>query len=216
MMKNKILLAAMVFFLASCAKEVKNEQEVYFNDFEGQNMKEISNALTEKYNGSTVLGRYNSSGFDLTLNDLPAHKLVEISFDLYIHDSWDGNKTSKGIDGPDIWKMIVDGNLYINTTFSNEDCDNSGFCPPQSYPNDYPNAYHNPKSGASNVNLPGVCNLAGKMGGTTLYKITKVIEHQQANLLMQCRDQLIQTNAPDPKCDESWSIDNLKVKVINL
>lgn len=215
-MRNLILLLISVCVLTSCAKEVTDDQQVYFNDFESQPSKQISNAVTETYNGTTVLGRFNASGFDLNLNDLPAHKLVEISFDLYIHDSWDGNKTSNGVDGPDLWKMIVDGNLYVNASFSNEDCDNSGFCPPQSYPSDYPNSNHNPKTGAANPNLPGVCNLAGKTGGTTLYKITKTIEHSKASLLMQCRDQLIQTNAPDPKCDESWSIDNLRVKVINL
>ncbi|MDQ1141139.1 hypothetical protein [Pedobacter agri] len=215
-MRNLILLLISVCVLTSCAKEVTDDQQVYFNDFESQPNKQISNAVTETYNGTTVLGRFNASGFDLNLNDLPAHKLVEISFDLYIHDSWDGNKTSSGVDGPDLWKMIVDGNLYVNASFSNEDCDNSGFCPPQSYPSDYPNSNNNPKTGAANPNLPGVCNLAGKTGGTILYKITKTIEHSKASLLMQCRDQLIQTNAPDPKCDESWSIDNLRVKVINL
>jgi len=215
-MRNLILLLIPVCVLISCAKEVTDDQQVYFNDFESQPSKQISNAVTETYNGTTVLGRFNASGFDLNLNDLPTHKLVEISFDLYIHDSWDGNKTSNGVDGPDLWKMIVDGNLYVNASFSNEDCDNSGFCPPQSYPSDYPNSNHNPKTGAANANLPGVCNLAGKTGGTTLYKITKTIEHSKASLLMQCRDQLTQTNTPDPKCDESWSIDNLRVKVINL
>lgn len=215
-MKKLTLIIALWLFMSSCAKEVKNEQEVYFNDFETNKIEGLTNAVVETYNGSKVLGRYNSSGFDLNLSDLPKHKLVEISFDLYIHDSWDGNKVSGGIDGPDIWKFIVDGNLYVNTTFSNADCTNSGFCPPQSYPADYPNSYNNPKTGASNPNLPGVCNLAGKVGGTTLYRISKTIEHNKSTLLMQCRDQLIQTNTSDAKCDESWSVDNVRVKVINL
>ncbi|WP_316737861.1 hypothetical protein [Pedobacter aquatilis] len=214
---NKITgIIIMWLFVSSCAKEVKSEQEVYFNDFETNKVDGIANASVETYDGSKVLGRYNSSGFDLNLNNLPTHKLVEISFDLYIHDSWDGNKVSGGLDGPDIWKFLVDGQLYVNATFSNEDCNNSGFCPPQSYPADYPNSYNNPKTGAANPSLPGVCNLAGKIGGTSLYKITKVIEHSKSNLLMQCRDQLIQTNAPDAKCDESWSVDNIRIKVINL
>ncbi|MDN3587274.1 hypothetical protein QWY86_11385 [Pedobacter aquatilis] len=216
MMKKLIVLICLGLLINSCAKEVKSEQEVYFNDFESNKLDGISNASTETYNNTKVLGRYNSSGFDLSLSNLPAHKLVEVSFDLYIHDSWDGNKVSGGIDGPDIWKFIVDGNLYVNATFSNEDCNNSGFCPPQSYPSDYPNSYNNPKTGAINPNLPGVCNLSGKIGGTSLYKITKVIEHSKATLLMQCRDQLIQTNAVNPMCDESWSIDNIRIKVINL
>jgi len=215
-MKRLTGIIVLWLFIGSCAKEVKNEQEVYFNDFETNKVEGITNPVVEAYNGSKVLGRYNSSGFDLNLSDLPKHKLVEISFDLYIHDSWDGNKVSGGVDGPDIWKFIVDGNLYVNTTFSNSDCNNSGFCPPQSYPADYPNAYNNPKTGALNPNLPGMCNLAGKMGGTSLYRITKVIEHSKSALFMQCRDQLVQPNAADAKCDESWSVDNIRVKVINL
>lgn len=215
-MRRLVGMLFLLLLINSCAKEVKNQQEVYFNDFESNKLDGLSNATIETYNGSKVLGRYNSSGFDLSLSNLPAHKLIEVSFDLYIHDSWDGNKVSGGIDGPDIWKFLVDGGLYVNTTFSNEDCNNSGFCPPQSYPADYPNSYNNPKIGATNPNLPGVCNLSGKLSGTTLYKITKIIEHSKSTLLMQCRDQLIQTNTSDPKCDESWSVDNIRIKVINL
>lgn len=215
-MRKIFQTALLCIIISSCSKSVKNQGEVYFNDFESANLTNIALGSIEVYNGTNVLGRYNSGGFDLNLNALPKHKLVEISFDLYIHDSWDGNKTSVDIDGPDIWKLIVDGNLYINTTFSNVYCDNSGFCPPQSYPQDYPNFNNNPKSGAINPNLPGVCNLKGQIGGTVLYKITKTIEHSKATLLLQCRDQLIQKNATDPKCDESWSVDNLRVKVINL
>jgi hypothetical protein len=215
-MKKIIYTCVLIALFCSCTKKVEDLQEVYFNDFESKNLSNISQGVIENYNGSNVLGRYNAGGFDLQLNNLPKHKLIEISFDLYIHDSWDGNKISGGIDGPDIWKLIVDGNIYVNTTFSNSDCDNSGFCPPQSYPQDYPNFNHNPKSGAESLILPGVCNLSGVPGGTTLYKIKKTIEHSEAKLLLQCRDQLIQTNAPNAKCDESWSVDNLRIKVIAL
>ncbi|WP_421945887.1 hypothetical protein [Pedobacter sp.] len=215
-MKRLTGIIILWLFIGSCAKEVKNEEEVYFNDFETNKIEGIGNAILENYNGSMVLGRYNASGFDLNLSNLPNHKLVEVSFDLYIHDSWEGNKVSGGVDGPDIWKFMVDGFLYVNATFSNENCNNSGFCPPQSYPSDFPNAYNNPKTGAANPNLPGVCSLSGKIGGTTLYKIKKIIEHSKSTLLMQCRDQLTQTNTSDPKCNESWSVDNIRVKVINL
>lgn len=214
---KKILLLAICLFFGSCAKEVKSEQEVYFNDFETGSLNGLTNGIITTYNGTKVLGRYNFSGFDLLLTDLPKHKLVEISFDLYIHDTWDGNRTGNDIDGPDLWKFKVDGNLYINTSFSNAACDNSGFCPPQSYPDTYPNSYHNPKTGAADVSLPGACYLAGQPGGTTLYKIRKVIEHSKTSLLMQCIGELIQTNdGIIPECDESWSVDNLRVKAIDL
>jgi len=215
----KGIFFALIFgvLFSSCSKKVKDEAQVYFNDFEQSDLKSITHGSIENYNNTNVLGRYSSGGFDLNLTNLPNHKLVEISFDLYIHDSWDGNKRGPDdVDGPDIWKFIVDGNLYINTTFSNADCDHTGFCPPQSYPLAYPNNTQNPKTGAANPNLPGVCNLAGKPGGTTLYKISKIIEHADSKLLMQCRDQLTQKNAENSKCDESWSVDNLRIKVIEL
>ena len=205
----------LLFFLSSCAKDVKSDIVVYTNDFETNDLSGISLGTIVDYNNSKVLGFYNSGGFDLQLNDLPEHKLVEITFDLFIHDSWEG----KGIDnwdGPDIWKMIVDDNLYINTTFSNAPCNDSNICPPQSYPFDYPTSTQNPRRGSADRTLPGVCLNAGVVGGTTLYKIKKTIEHSKATLLMQCRDQLIQHNTTDNKCDESWSVDNIRVKVINL
>lgn len=205
----------LVMLCSGCSKEVKQDIEVYFNDFESGELRNISLGTITDYNNSKVLGPYNSGGFDLQLTNLPQHKLVQISFDLYIHDSWEG-KGLDNFDGPDIWKMIVDDNLYINTTFSNAECNDNNFCPPQSYPFNYPNSSQNPRWGSADRNLPGLCLYEGLTGGTTLYKITKTIEHQEATLLLQCRDQLIQNNTTDNKCDESWSVDNIRVKVINL
>jgi hypothetical protein len=216
-MIKKLLYTLLVsLFLLSCAKTVSNDVDVYSNDFESSDLTGIKGELGT-FNGSKVLGQFNNSGFDLTLNDLPAHDMVEISFDLYIHDNWDGNAQLNGNEsGPDIWKFQVDGETYINTTFSNLDCIPGNFCPPQSYPADYPNSNQNPKAGAANTRLPGVCAKANSTTGTTLYKIKKRISHTDANILIHCEDKLVQKNVADPKCDESWSVDNIKVRVINL
>jgi hypothetical protein len=214
---NKKLLFIVPFILISCSTHVSNEVTVYTNDFESSNLSNIGNGIIEQFNGSAVLGRYNNNDnkgyFNLSLNNLPKHDLITISFDLYIHDSWDGNKTAP--DGPDIWQMLVDGNRYIYTTFSNFPCGVNEFCSPQSYPLDYPNNYNNPKAGAYRTDLPGVCHLAGP-NGTTQYKITKTFRHTNNTLLLECSDKLVQPNAPDPKCDESWSVDNINVKAITL
>jgi hypothetical protein len=210
-----ITFSFIMLLMLSCRKDVKLESIVYQNDFETGDLNGITSGVLEDYNNSKVLGRYNSGGFDLQLSGLPDHKLVEISFDLYIHDTWEG-KGIDNVDGPDIWKMIVDDNSYINTTFSNAPCNDNNFCPPQSYPLDYPNSSQNPRWGSANRNLPGVCFSRGVAGGTTLYKIKKSIEHSKTTLLLQCRDQLVQNNTTDNKCDESWSVDNILVKVINL
>lgn len=216
-MIKKILLIILLISGLSCKKDVKSEIEVYNNDFENGRLQDIVGGIIELYNGSHVLGRYNNQSFELIVNDLPEHQLVEVSFDLYIHDSWDGNLSGDfGRNGPDIWEFIVDGNSFIKTTFSNSDCGEDTFCNPQSYPANYLNSNNNPKTGAANKLLPGVCIRAGEVGGTTLYKITKVIAHSAGSVSIKCVDRLIQTNSQSPKCDESWSIDNLKVKAINL
>jgi len=213
---NKALIpgfAIVLILIGSCKNKVQSTVTIYSNDFEQQDSSRITNGVITQYNGSSVLGRYNNSGFTLTLNNLPKHNLVTISFDLYIHDSWDGDKTDP--DGPDIWQMLVNNNTYINATFSNAACKPGNFCSPQSYPFNYPNNYNNPKTGAFKTNLPGVC-LNGGVNGTTLYKITKTITHSNDVLTLQCLDKLVQTNTTDPKCDESWSVDNINIKAITL
>lgn len=201
--------------MLACKTEVSRTVVVYNNDFESNNLTNITNGLTATYNGSTVLGRYNSNVnkgfFDLSINNLPKHDLVIVTFDLYIHDSWDGNKSAP--DGPDIWEMKVDGNTYIYATFANFQCSPTAICSPQSYPDNYPNFYHNPKTGAYATNLPGICNAANS---TTLYKISKTFRHSSSSLILECSDKLIQTNATDKLCDESWSVDNLKVQAVSL
>lgn len=203
------------FLLASCAKGPQKESVYYFNDFENQDLHNISNANISGFNDSRVLGRYNNSGFKLSFYQLPKHDMLEISFDLYLHDSWDGVLNGDNLGGPDIWQMYLDGNLFINTTFSNQDCPVQS-CVSQSYPANYPNSNNAPKSGAYRRDLTGVCHLAGQVGGSSQYKIVKTIRHTGQVFTLECLDKLKQLNAKSPICDESWSVDNIKVKLINL
>lgn len=211
---NKIpcLLVFLLLFQISCKTQVKKEVEVYNNDFEGNNLSGISNGIVNQFNNSAVLGQYNNSNFILAINNLPKHDLITISFDLYIHDNWRGQLLP---DGPDIWQMLVDNSLYINATFSNLGCKVGNICPPQSYPDNYPNSSHNPRSGSSRTDLPGVCSMLSSPDGTTMYKITKTFKHVNQSLLLQCLDKLNQ-NYPDPKCEKSWSVDNIIIKAITL
>ncbi|MEX8548397.1 MAG: hypothetical protein V5804_12415 [Mucilaginibacter sp.] len=212
----RFIVAFCIIFLVSCKEHVRNEVQVYANNFESGDLSAIQSGAIAQFNNSAVLGRYNNGNFALTVNNLPEHDLITISFDLYIHDKWDGNRMAP--DGPDIWEMLVDGNTYINTTFSNDICPGGGgvFCPPQAYPADYPNSNHNPKTGAFRTDLPGACSNSSSPNGTTEYKIEKTFRHTNKTLVLQCLDKLIQPNAADPKCDESWSVDNIVVKAITL
>ncbi|MGB4774734.1 MAG: hypothetical protein WBP45_06165 [Daejeonella sp.] len=204
----------LAILIISCSKGPQKETEVYKNDFENNDLLNFTNAKITAYNNSQVLGRYNSEGFTAQVGNLPKHDLLRITFDLYIHDSWDGNQEAIG--GPDIWEFKADGNTYISTTFSNTPCAPGTFCPPQSYPANYLNNNNFPLAGAYRTDLPGACSLSGNPGGTIQYKIEKIIRHSANQLTIHCFDKLVQTNTADPLCDESWSIDNLQVKAIQL
>lgn len=162
-----------------------------------------------------MLGRYNAGGFRLQVKSLSGYDLIEISFDLYLHDSWDGNLNSDNVGGPDIWNMNVNGDPIIYATFSNSDCPVQ-LCVGQSYPANYPNYNNGPKAGAFRGDLPGICHLAGMPGGTSQYKIVKTLKLNSSTLTLECIDQLKQSNSPNPLCDESWSVDNIKIKGIRL
>ena len=213
-MNKKLLFLIPFIFIISCNTHVSNQVIVYNNDFESGNLSNIVNGVISQYNGSAVLGQYNNGFFTLSVNNLPKHDLITISFDLYIHDTWDGDEPAPN--GPDIWEMLIDGNAYVNATFSNDPCPADALCSPQSYPFDYPNFYNNPKTGAYRTDLPGVCLMQNVIGWTTQYKIVKTITHSNSTVTLQCLDKLVQTNSPNPKCDESWSVDNINIQAITL
>jgi hypothetical protein len=211
MNKRLILIFFISVIVNSCKNQVQSEAVVYNNTFESNNLSGIKDGVITQFDSTSVLGQYNNGGFILNLDNLPRHHLITIAFDLYLHNSWDGNKMAP--DGPDIWQMLVDGNNYIDASFSNDDC---FYCSPQSYPLNYPNNYSNPKKGAFRVDLPGVCHNSTNPNGTTLYHIKKTFKHSSNALILQCLDKLVQTNSPNPKCDESWSVDNIIIKATTL
>ena len=212
-MKRSLLILIPFLLFLSCKQHVQSEVEVYNNDFETSDLTNIKGGVVGQFNGSKVLGQYNNGDFTLSLNNLPSHDLITISFDLFIHDNWRGELLP---DGPAIWQMQIDGGPYINTTFSNLACPVGNICPPQSYPDNYPNNNHNPRSGASRTDLPGVCSMKSDPNGTTMYKITKTFKHSDKSLSLECLDKLDQKDYSDPKCEKSWSVDNINIKVVTL
>jgi len=217
----------LLIFSISCSKnnDVVFDKVVYENDFESNNSKNLSNYHISKFNNSKILGDFNNSGFSLHLNELDKHNKIVISFDLYIHGSWDGNYNGfENDDRPDLWKMELGvPNSYFNnyifeTTFSNSPC-TASYCLKQSFPNRYP-YLNNPNTDAYNTGLDRLCN--DKFGGpTTLYKFEKTLSHSDSSAIFTFYDKLYQPNANKnginyAKCDESWSIDNLIIRIINV
>ena len=219
---NKIFLLILMTFFC-CSKSADGIQSIelfYNNDFESGDLNAIDGAQLMTFNNTTVLGNYNNDGFTLNLSNIGTHDLIYISFDLYVHDSWDGNFNNLDPDQPDTWiielRTDIDANTSISsniweTSFSNSVC-NPLFCLNQSYPNVYP--LDNPPREGSTRTFPGFCSLGSESDGTTLYTIEKGFEHTGDALQILFYDRLYQPNAVDEKCDESWSLDNLKIRIV--
>jgi len=226
----KILLLFVFISINSCSyPEISRDVLIYDNDFESDILGEIDGKTTSTFNNTTVLGDFNNDGFTLHLENTGDHDYVFISFDLYIHGTWDGNSNRfSENDKPDKWIIELDPNMDLIkdtsndrfvTTFSNSVC-YSNYCLRQSYPENYP-FENNPKTGSTYNDLPKKCEKSFFGGKTTLYKIEKSFKHSGNALVVRFYDELYQPNAIDDfgvnqsKCDESWSIDNLKVRVIS-
>ena len=230
MNQKNLLNIVLILIINSCSyPEMARDELVYDNDFEKNNFQEIDGAITSNFNNTTVLGDFNNDGFTLHLDEVGDHDYVFISFDLYIHGSWDGNFNGfPNNDKPDKWGIEIDPGMVpvkdtssdrFVTTFSNSPCF-SNYCLRQSYPENYPYE-NNPKSGSSLVDLAKICSNSFFGGNTTLYKIEKGFRHSGNALVIRFYDELYQPNAIDKdgivqnKCDESWSLDNLKVRLIS-
>ena len=209
--------------------ELTRDDLIYSNDFEDENLNEIDGGVISIYNNTKVIGNYNNGGFTLHVNNLGKHDFIYITFDLYIHGSWDGNFNGfSENDKPDKWIMEYkpDMDLFKNpefdkfeTTFSNSPCW-PDYCLRQSFPDRYP-TNNNPKTGILKEDLPIVCESNFFGGPTSLYKIEKTFRSSGKVVILRFYDELYQPNAIDKdgkvqqKCDESWSIDNIRIRAIN-
>jgi hypothetical protein len=226
-MKKLIFL---VFIINSCSYPVLERDElVYNNDFESEKLENIDGGGISLFNNTKVLGDFNNDGFILHLENVGDHDYVSISLDLYIHGSWDGNFNGfTQNDKPDKWiiQYRPDMDLFnfsdsdrFETTFSNSPCF-TNYCLRQSYPDSYPSE-NNPKTGNFKTDLENKCESSFFGGKTTLYKIEKIFRGNGNAVIVKFFDELYQPNAidkngiPQQKCDESWSIDNLKIRLIS-
>ena len=225
------LFLIIIFISNSCSyPEILSDILIYENDFETGSLENIDGGYINEYNNSNVIGNFNNDGFRIHLNELQSHNYISISFDLYIHGSWDGNFNGFDPDFPDLWSMEIRPDMsdfqdpdsqIFSTTFSNSPCFDN-YCLHQSYPNPYPFT-NNPQLGALKTELSEVCLADGWNNvKTSLYKIEKTFNHSGGAFIIGFYDKLYQPNAIDShgkviqKCDESWSMDNIKIRLIQI
>tara|TARA_B100000989_G_C19530122_1_gene469149 strand:+ start:641 stop:1330 length:690 start_codon:yes stop_codon:yes gene_type:complete len=226
MKKNLILI---IILINSCSyPEIIRDELIYENDFESNNLKNIDGGGLSFFNNSNVIGDFNNDGFTIHLSEVGDHEYIFVSFDLYIHGTWDGNFNGfEKDDKPDKWILEYKPDMELfkdqefnkfETTFSNSLCW-PNYCLRQSYPETYPYE-NNPRTGHFKVGLDIKCSNNFFGGQTTLYKIEKGFRSNGDAIVLRFYDELYQPNAidkdgvPQMKCDESWSLDNLKIRVI--
>ena len=168
---------------------------VYFEDFEsGSAAGEWShqNVATSPSGGRRFLGQLGNDTVTLTLDALPAHSSVVVTFDLYILATWDGNSTTFG---PDYWRLSVGGGpTLLETTFTNQGAH-------QAYPDwvgegDWPG-----RTGAAEIVSLGYASQPD-----SVYRITRSFSHSAESLALVFEAWHLQGIG-----DESWGLDNVKV-----
>jgi len=174
------------------------DRTVYFNNFEGTVGSEWNITTTDvtPVGNRRFLGQFGNDTVTLSLNNLPAHRAVTVSFDLFILKSWDGNNNDTG---PDIWRLGAGGQFFLNTTFSNVGYD-------QAYPGGYPGGSFPSYTGAQEIDTLGYTYY-----GDSVYLLRFTIPHTANNLALQ----LSASGLQEIK-DESWGLDNVLVTVDSL
>ena len=159
--------------------------------------------------GGPKIGKNGDPGYNhtlveqtvsLSLRDLPSHKKLRVSFDLYILKSWDGNSLQYG---PDRWSLAVAKGLpLLSTSFSN----NHKVEKEGSY-QDFPRPGSLPRSDAVSTNTLGY----ERFFGDSTYHFDFVFPHHDSNLILDFSSSLFEGKGTN---DESWGLDNVEVGVV--
>lgn len=203
-MLNKTLLSVILIMLfASCTKNLPEETLVYQNNFENGKGDVLvfqpngldDNSFALKFAERNILGPFNHRTAYIYLRKLPAHVLLNISFDLYIHDQWAGY----GSNPPDYWGLFLDKQRVFYTTFSNM---TNGA---QSYPEH--EGFMFPAGSNAIEKLPGLNTLKTRLDGTAMYHFVWSVAHNNNSLEIALSDLVADANV----LNKSWSIDNFRV-----
>ncbi len=208
---------------------------VYSNDFQGAVGSEwtttaasgihTTSAPNPDYGGSRLfLGEYGNDTLTLSLNNLPVHDALTVSFSLYLIRSWDGNDTTvvNGDPlGPDHWKLGLGNTTLFDQTFSNGNPAGQSYSPNPGatscnpgYNASYPAGTYNPMTGAAECYSLGYVfndpNL-GKQSMDSVYNLNLTTLNSDSSVVLNFSGYGLQGLA-----DESWGLDNVQVSVVPI
>jgi filamentous hemagglutinin family protein len=210
-----ILRSEPALILRAGVEELQNPPTVYWNNFSGNVGPEWSNTAVDitPIGERTFLGQFGNETVSLTLDDLPSHDEVNVSFDLFIIRSWDGNHPQNG---PDIWQLDVAGvSRLFDTTFSTTSRQNLT----QSYPSTYtsPNLINNPaRTGAieRDNSLGYFFNSSiGRIPLDSVYRLNRSFSHSNSQLQLDFFK--LSRNGDNRISDESWGLTNVNISLPN-
>lgn len=181
----------------------------YIQDFESGIGSEWSSTTTDvtPNGGRRFLGQFGTDeSVTLSLNGLPEHSTIEVSFDLFVLRTWDGNDT---VYGPDRWQFTCDGTTLLNTTFSNWDKGDHVFR--QAYPGVAGIGDNPARIGAVENNTLGFALAIPIYPGNiqdSVYHFTFTQPHHNRNVEFRF---IGAGNYGGGFLDEGWGIDNVTV-----
>ncbi|MCP3141476.1 Vgb family protein [Pyxidicoccus xibeiensis] len=189
------------------AQSKDDEREVYDETFGRGAGPEWSHRRVSRTpkGGRQFLGPFSQQEVTLRLDDLPAHDEVEVSLDLFVLKSWDGNDATKG---PDRWVASVDGGrVLLDATFSNDAAPYDARYS-QSYPGPYPGGSYPGLTGAEERGTLGYPDESGYGSkGDSLHRLTFTFRHTGGELTLRFAD------PPRGEANEQWGVDSVSVKV---
>ena len=179
-------------------------QNQYTQNFQNPPFTNWSSSSIFTYNSSRVLGPFANDSIGFNLSGLPHHDSVTVRFDLYIHDTWEGDCS---LVGSDRFKLKNGNVAVLDASFSN-----NVSCTQSYNSNGVPGTYA-ARTSATQINLPRRCKSTGT---TTRYTISKTFAHADINLALSFIGDLKDTANNSDLCDESWTIDNIQIQVRKL
>ena len=168
------------------------------------------------FNSTSVLAANGNLTFgndviELNLSPTGTHDSILLEFDLYIHDSWDGNSQNE------TFSVEVDGNIVLIESFQNAlGTNNCVTC-------NFSSALTNTSNISGNLcsTFPGGCT-GPWLAGTGKFRFSKMIPHTSSSIEVKFIGFGLANGSTTPPSsllpvanDESWSIDNLNLEAFN-
>ena len=154
------------------------------------------------------LGDFRDQAVTLSLNHLPGHKLLRVSFDLFLMQSWDG---SSKYWGECFWDLdVINGASLIHTTFGNCGffCDNNE----QAFPDNWPCGPHSAWTGSVEHQTLGVIQSWGGPDRTfdcsSVYHFDLAFPHGGDAVSLQFK------GTPMTNKNKRWGLCNVRVEAL--